>query len=608
MKRQRDEFEGSQPKGRSKYSAEDVDDSVLNEIAGLLLSPEETRAAAIEKFLERGYGARVIQVWTYYIATNNHAKIPGVQLRLAELIESCNAHPLLTPAGSALAKEIIEQHLKPIYRSLFACRPAPTKTAIKLLLALVEYQKGSLVPELAANVDFTLNAYSKILETHETRGNDESIRESFIRFYLSFIRHGNSSVRKDLISQRKIISGWLKRIAEDDEALIRDQLVTLRDCLLHDSAIPKTTKINFFSDWALGCFVKILARSDDASNQAADFLRIVATDSIRGIKFADNGWYPRDDDKGSGGIFNKVLVSLLKLLKPWEQDLQQDLAVDILRASPELVSVYMKMLNDSFSISPKLTAFWVGLMGFLARVISLPIPVLKHVRPPAAHLVCDNILPGILEKDNLTKCLKHESKLVQLLSMQAIIQVFKKLKTVEIYYRSKEWGFQDVHDEVGWRLPQFSTLVHLLGREGPLLRTTLFRALACYAEAYPTSLTGVPVLWDKIQHSGSGYQLLQVQDALSVQTLASGAGKWWNKLPNSSYSLFTSLLRLRVLHSKYFMSQTENILLDLVRPTLLFEQSGFVSPISILSNSLESIPQGKAFPSSHFTQTNRRSR
>lgn len=591
MKRQREEYEGHAPKERSKlkYSAEGFDDGILHELDGLLSTPETAIASAAERFLERGYGTRALQAWSYFVTTNKHSDIPRAQLKLAQLLELCNAHPSLATGGSALVKEIIEQHLKLVYRSLFANRPAPTKTALRLLTAVATFHRGAHALELSANMDFTLKVYPKLLQAPEGPADDESIRAAFIKFYLQFIRNGNSMVRKELITQRKIVGGWLKQIIDDSVDLIKEQLDTLRDCILLDPGILKTTKINFFNDWALGCIVRILPKSDEAGQHVADFLRTLATDPLHGIKFVDNAWYPRESDNG---IFNKVLLSLLKLLKPWEQDLQQDLAIDILRESPELVAIYLKHLDDSFSMAPKLTAFWIGLMAFTTRVVSLPVPEFKQNHPPPLETVCENVFPSIFGKEALAKSIRHESKLIQMFALQVLIQSLKKLHVVQQRYRAKGWPGQELADELSWRYPQLATVITSVTFEGSLLRTAAFRALALYLETYPSSV-GTTSLWDKIQGTEPGFQLLQLQDALSVQKLVSGTGKWWNKLPHSQYSLFTMLLRLRVLHDKYFMSQSEGILQDLVRPTLLFDPASSASHVFLLANSLEAFLNGK---------------
>jgi nucleolar pre-ribosomal-associated protein 1 len=70
-----------------------------------------------------------------------------------------------------------------------------------------------------------------------------------------------------------------------------------------------------------------------------------------GICFKDRGWYARQiagagheieegGKQNKGRIYNKILSNLLKLLKVNEDPRQNELALRILRACPELVTVY----------------------------------------------------------------------------------------------------------------------------------------------------------------------------------------------------------------------------------------------------------------------------
>jgi nucleolar pre-ribosomal-associated protein 1 len=81
------------------------------------------------------------------------------------------------------------------------------------------------------------------------------------------------------------------------------------------------------------------------------FLLAISTRPGVGICFKDRGWYPRksetdslpDDgdlssrDKG-GKIYNKILANILKTLKVNEDLRQQELALKIMAACPELVA------------------------------------------------------------------------------------------------------------------------------------------------------------------------------------------------------------------------------------------------------------------------------
>jgi nucleolar pre-ribosomal-associated protein 1 len=97
--------------------------------------------------------------------------------------------------------------------------------------------------------------------------------------------------------------------------------------------------------------------SDDQipADLAHHFLLAICTHPGVGVCFKDRGWYSReteDDTKlaessndeaapKSAGIYNKILAQFLKTLKVNEDPRQQELALRIMSACPELVSRYV---------------------------------------------------------------------------------------------------------------------------------------------------------------------------------------------------------------------------------------------------------------------------
>jgi nucleolar pre-ribosomal-associated protein 1 len=81
------------------------------------------------------------------------------------------------------------------------------------------------------------------------------------------------------------------------------------------------------------------------ANLAHHFLLSICTHPGTGICFKDRGWYPRDlegeidtEEKKSGKVHNKILANVLKILRVNEDLRQQELALRIMVACPELVA------------------------------------------------------------------------------------------------------------------------------------------------------------------------------------------------------------------------------------------------------------------------------
>ena len=101
------------------------------------------------------------------------------------------------------------------------------------------------------------------------------------------------------------------------------------------------------------------------------FLLAICTCPGTGICFRDRGWYPRETEEERGGfhqpdneeeegdgrqnkkgrIHNKILANIVKTLKVNEDLRQQELALKILTACPELVSGYAVYLSSTSSHS-----------------------------------------------------------------------------------------------------------------------------------------------------------------------------------------------------------------------------------------------------------------
>lgn len=101
------------------------------------------------------------------------------------------------------------------------------------------------------------------------------------------------------------------------------------------------------------------------ANLVHHFLLAICTRPGVGICFKDRGWYPRevegedwlpktedDTTRKSGKIYNKILANILKTLKVNEDSRQQELAIKILAACPELVAGLVPFLLFALTYKP----------------------------------------------------------------------------------------------------------------------------------------------------------------------------------------------------------------------------------------------------------------
>lgn len=514
-----------------------------------------------------------------------------------------------------------------IYRCLFTGKNTLAVPAIYLLETIAKFRRGVLTNNLYSQFDLTAKAIPRILSL---KGDVTApivqrrlLREKLIRFFLEFISNSSVIVRKDIIAQKNIVSGWFRYMDEDSAELIRDTLQVFDQKVIHDNSFNKPLRMNLFNDWVMSHLANLLSREDIPENsettigkQVYDFLVFLVTDVTNGLKHNDKQWYLPDSDMTNDNdkVNNTILFSFLKVLKPWDSIQKQNLALEILSTSPELVGPYFSE-EWNISLDPKITMFWISSMLFFSRVIQLPVPspLLNSFSayPPSTKMMFEHIFPSPISKAVLTKSLLSPSPLIKYNALQSIILAFKKLETIIDIYKAKNWsdGYYDILEEMGNRLPEINTIVNsVISMEGDsienyeLLKNTIIRTIGYYANLLPELFNKTKFVLPKQLMSSlekdnlTGFELIDLQNILEIQTRLGGVSKWWNKSGDLPYSLFTVLLRTATtLQKDLFTSQIETLVQYLCKPTLIFQQNhNELSPISVLINSLiSSIPYMK---------------
>lgn len=241
------------------------------------------------------------------------------------------------------------------------------------------------------------------------------------------------------------------------------------------------------------------------ANVIHHFLLAICTHRGVGLCFADNGWYPRLDGEviddviklesgqqnppqsRNGKVFNKILGNVLKMLKISEDARQQELALKILRACPELVSGYLPSIGLTFE--PRLSSKWLANIAFLGSVVSLPVPSESFLlpinsagssslssqyipTPPLLSTIVENIIPSVDLKLHLTKALQSNSALVRHSASLALVKILLKYGSVlhtcyQIEHALEEDGVngqwtsrrQALEKEMRRKVPDIQTIV-----------------------------------------------------------------------------------------------------------------------------------------------------
>ncbi|KAI0695719.1 ribosome 60S biogenesis N-terminal-domain-containing protein [Cytidiella melzeri] len=329
------------------------------------------------------------------------------------------------------------------------------------------------------------------------------IRTLYVLLLLSFVDiRAPSVVKAAFLEQRRdhLISTF-KGLARDAFPVIRKVLETCWSGIWEDVKIKRTVKIGIFNENTIAQVLRLYERSgeEDGSSEsvpadlAHHFLLAICTRPGTGVCFKDQGWYPREDEDDAGlqelfddssrrhhgRVFNKILSNVLKSLRVNEDPRQQELALRILQACPELVAGYWSAA--ALTLEPRLSSKWIANIAFFGSVISLPVPQMSFLlhdanlyrpNPPSLSTIMENILPTVNIKVHLSRGLQSPSALVQHCTALALGKCLTKYGAVltcirEIQESLEEdeedglWSIRrrEVEREASRRVPEFQVIV-----------------------------------------------------------------------------------------------------------------------------------------------------
>ncbi|KAH9180077.1 ribosome 60S biogenesis N-terminal-domain-containing protein [Lactarius sanguifluus] len=335
------------------------------------------------------------------------------------------------------------------------------------------------------------------------------IRTLYVLFILSFVDNSAaSSVKSSFLEQRQdIFRSILAGLYQDPYSLARRILEVAWTGIWLDPKIKRTSKVNVFNEKSLHHIMRLYDRSvgEESDDQvpadlAHHFLLAICTHSGVGVCFKDRGWYPRetedeakvtqsDNDETApknARIYNKILSHLLKSLKVNEDPRQQELALRIMSACPELVSGYWS--SASIALEPRLSSKWIANVAFFGNVISLPVPEpsfflaggsLYQPTPPPLTAFIENVFPSVNTKAHFSRGLLLASPLVQhctalalgkcLSKYSELLRVMRKVESVlEEDEHSGQWKKRrhELEREARRRVPDFQVVIAFSQKAG----------------------------------------------------------------------------------------------------------------------------------------------
>ncbi|WFD02540.1 hypothetical protein MOBT1_001224 [Malassezia obtusa] len=392
--------------------------------------------------------------------------------------------------------------------------------ALKLLTAMATFARGKHAAAVWERFHWTSELHARLLSMRRrARGGapavrlaDADLRTQYLLFLGAMLTQAYSAPLKgallDLGAEGLPLA--LRGLVADPAEVVQYVLLVLHEEVFKDTHVARGAKAKLFTEPAWAALLRLYTREDDAlgaRTSVADlvhhFLLSIATHPGFGVCYADRGWYPRADDEGHGGVHNKVLAQLLRQLAPVDDLRQQELALRILRACPELGAAYLAAAPRTLTLEPRADSAWLGSMAFLARVLALPPPLATAPpappapTPPPLATVLANTAPEALLRA-LARGVRHADALVQYTACLVVARALQRIAAVaraathaaDALEEPPEGAWRTARHalERAWRarLPPPDAVAPLAADAG-LRQEAALRVLALYHAALPSA-------------------------------------------------------------------------------------------------------------------------
>ncbi|KAG6856484.1 hypothetical protein H0H87_003952 [Tephrocybe sp. NHM501043] len=483
------------------------------------ISPSDPRLLLAQHWLEHVPGAHdIFNIWDTLSQRQNSLFALIVSV-LSSLVTLTSSHYTFQALGHPIIKSLLTPtYTRRLNSYLGGTHAELILVTLKLYNALSTFAGGREKKAVLEAFGWELKSLPKLLNMRRKSAPDTSdalskpdIRTLYILFILSFFTPDTpTQVKATFIEQhRDAFLSIFKGLVQDSYNVVRKILEVCWVGLWADPKIKRTTKINLFNETTVSHLLKLYDRTlteseSDADHIPADlvhhFLLAICTRPGTGICFKDRGWYPRESDaniddepvKGRGRIYNRILSNVLKTLKVNEDLRQQELALKIMSACPELVAGYWS--NAALTLEPRLSSKWIANISFFGSVLSLPVPSssfylnltsaipttsfpslhpsgMYNPTPPPLSTIIENVFPSVSTKALFTKGFSTSAGLVQHCTAVALCKCLAKYEAVVDRFREVEeklgegedgqWGRRrrEVEREIRKRVPDFMVIV-----------------------------------------------------------------------------------------------------------------------------------------------------
>ncbi|CAI5756657.1 unnamed protein product [Candida verbasci] len=600
----------SETKKRKIYSSQSVniDYSLIEQLNNLQTS--KNLVSDLNNFINLGQLNKILPVWSYYSSTNNHGNFIDLINKIVFITDNLNEVQNANLV-TEFFKNILQNHLKLIYRSLTNLRNSITIPTLKILTNILKFDSSLSNEFLNSNFDFNLPVIPKLLTPNkfEIENNVEiaegSIRFWFLKFFITLCYKLNFFNRFDLLNNYPKIMKTVWKFINSDSIETIEFLVSFFDKkVLDERNFKKAQKCKILNENFMFKIQPLILKIKESFFY--DFIIKLTTDLKNGICFPnDKSLWQIDNSIGVTidvnnkhfKIANKLIYTLLTSLKPNESNKIINLLTKICEANQEIIPAYLNYIVQSGGgyHDPNLTTWWISYTLLYSNLLQIEPPKSIQIQGSKFDykLISENIAFAPLSKSVLTAGLtEKQPNLINQLTLQLILYTLIRLEKFITALQSR----QELIDLVFAQLPDINQICqcYQLPNISNLSKITILKIISRYEEFIISNnnnnlinkiaSNGILSITENLDNNLTKLDLIYLNLYLQIQKNQENF-KWWNKIKttNSNYSFFTILIKLATKNSdKNFNLKIYNLLNKLCAGKMLFNEGLLITPIMSL--------------------------
>lgn len=328
---------------------------------------------------------------------------------------------VLPPAGTTkppsllqaqmLAKNIITDHLRAVYRCLSSGQAICQVAALELLEALS--LDSISVALLVATVDLTHKGLAQAARMHKTvrsyfaPSGRASPRQAYTAWVVRTLDVADYETRVSLSKQPGVLGCILNGLAGDDVASVQRILTSVLERLVFNEEENRNLPVAFLRNGPLLAIAR-LCSSDKADLQGVsrDFFRRCFGTANKGL------CYPADPYTL---LRNRLLADIVALLD-LSNDNVREFAVELMRSCPDVAWHVLTSNRFSLDLSNS-TSFALG--------VSLAIKLLA-LCSAGPSIPADGLFPKTISRSTLTRAIGHEDPLIKFNALMLLVALLKR--------------------------------------------------------------------------------------------------------------------------------------------------------------------------------------